>query len=139
MVYTGDTMSDTAHNETLKQLLEQSGLAEKAESVGPAMYRLRWGSANVITGIAGGAIVVIAPMFEKLPETNQDAFCRRLLELNNKMGGTASFGITAESSVVLQVGRGLDGLDGQEFKLMLGMVGKFADEFDNQLHDEFYK
>lgn len=131
-------MSDTAPEQTLSNLLEQCGLADKAERVGPAMYRLRWGSANVITGIAGDAIVVIAPMFQTLPATRQDVFCRRLLELNNSMGGTASFAITPEGSVVLQVGRGLAGLDPQELSLMLGMVGKFADDYDDQLHAEFY-
>ena len=54
------------------------------------------------------------------------------------MGGTAGFAISPEGSIVLQVGRGIKGLDANEFALMLGTVGKFADDYDDTLRDEFY-
>jgi hypothetical protein len=43
-----------------------------------------------------------------------------------------------DGSVVLQVGRGVKGLDAHEFGLMLGTVGRFADEYDDRLREEFY-
>lgn len=125
--------------ELLTKLLEEAGLADKAEKVGGSMYMFQWGSARVIAGVSGEAIVVIAPLFEALPDNNADAFCRRLLELNSKMGGTAAFAVSADGSVVLQVGRGTNGLDSAEFALMLGTVGKFADDYDDALREEFYE
>ena len=130
-------MSETAI-EVLEDLLEQCDLADKAEKVADSMFMFRWGSATVIAGASGEAIVVLAPLFEALPEKDPDAFCRRLLELNGRMGGTAGFAISPEGSVVLQVGRGIKGLDANEFALMLGTVGKFADDYDDALRDEFY-
>lgn len=130
-------MSGTA-KEVLERMLTECELKDKAEVVGDAMYRFRWGSATVIAGAAGGAVVVIAPLFPKLPEKNAAALCQRLLELNGTMGGTAGFAIAADGSVVLQSGRGVQGLDADEFRLMLGTVGKFADDYDDTLAAEFY-
>ena len=130
-------MSDTAID-VLERLLEQCDLTDKSEKVADTMYMLRWGSATVIAAASGEAIVVIAPLFETLPSKNPDQFCRRLLELNSKMGGTAGFAIGPDGAVVLQVGRGVKGLDADEFGLMLGTVGKFADDYDDVLRDEFY-
>jgi hypothetical protein len=130
-------MSDTAID-VLQSLLEQCDLTDKAEKIADTMYMLRWGSATVIAGASGEAIVVIAPIFEALPEKEPDRFCRHLLELNSKMGGTAGFAIMPDGAVVLQTGRGVQGLDAGEFGLMLGTVGKFADDYDDALRDEFY-
>ncbi len=130
-------MSETAI-QVLEALLERCDLTDKATKIGDTMYMLRWGSATVIAGASGEAIVVLAPLFEKLPDKNPDKFCRRLLELNGQMGGTAGFAISADGSVVLQVGRGVKGIDSNEFALMLGTVGKFADDFDDVLKNEFY-
>jgi hypothetical protein len=124
--------------EVLEGLLKACELTDKAEKVGDTMYMLRWGSATIVAGASGEAIVVLSPLFEKLPDKNPDLFCRRLLELNGQMGGTAGFAISAEGSVVLQVGRGVKGLDANEFAMMLGTVGKFADDYDDALREEFY-
>ena len=78
-------------------------------------------------------------MFEKLPKKNTDEFCYRILKLNAEMGGTAAFAIQTDGSVVLQCGRGLDGLDPEELKLLLNTVGKFADDYDDILDKEFYQ
>ena len=40
---------------------------------------------------------------------------------------------------MLQVGRGVKGLDAGEFAIMIGTDGKFADDYDDQLRDEFYR
>jgi hypothetical protein len=124
--------------EVLTGLLEAAGLAEAAEKVGDSMYRLQWGSATLVTGTVGDGIVVIAPMFDGPPATNVEAFYRRLLEINSEMGGTAALSMQKDGSVVLQVGRGVKGLDAHEFGLMLGTVGRFADEYDDRLREEFY-
>ena len=122
----------------LAKLIEDAGLGDAAEKVGESMYRLKWGSATLITGTAGEGIVVIAPMFEAPPKTNLEAFYKRLLEINSAMGGTATLAVQPDGSIVLQVGRGIKGLDSHEFGLMLGTVGRFADEYDNRLEEEFY-
>ena len=130
-------MPDTAI-EILEKLLAECDLDDKSEKIANSMYLLRWGSARLIAGASGEAIVVLAPLFEKLPEKEPAAFCQRLLEINGKLGGTAAFAISADGSIVLQVGRGVKGLDAGEFAIMIGTVGKFADDYDDQLRDEFY-
>jgi hypothetical protein len=103
------------------------------------MYRLEWGSATVVCAARGSALVAIAPMFESLPDKKVDDFCRRILKLNAEMGGTAAFAIQTDGSVVLQCGRGLQGMDPDELKLLLNTVGKFADDYDDILDKEFYQ
>ncbi len=123
----------------LEGLLRDAGLADAAQKVGESMYRIKWGSATLVTGTVGEGIVVIAPLFDSPPENNTEAFYKRLLEINAEMGGTAALAVQRDGSVVLQVGRGVTGLDAGEFGLMLGTVGKFADEYDDKLRDEFYR
>lgn len=125
-------------HKALAQLIDEAGLGAAAEKVGESMYRLKWGSATLITGTVGEGIVVIAPMFESPPKQNLEGFYKRLLEINGEMGGTAALSLQPDGAVVLQVGRGIKGLDSHEFGLMLGTVGRFADEYDNRLEDEFY-
>ena len=131
-------MSDRG-TKLLEDLLSQNELLGKSQKVADAMYRLRWGSATVITGIVGESIVVIAPIFDEMPKKDPDGFCRRLLEINSDLGGTAAFAVQKNGAVVLQIGRGIRGLDAEEFGIMLGTVGKFADDYDDQLHAEFYE
>jgi hypothetical protein len=131
-------MPDADALPTLEELLAASELADKAAKIDDAMCRLQWGSATVIVGISGAAIVAIAPLFAKLPEGKEAALYRRLLEHNAVMGGTASFAIQRDGWVVLQSGRGLKGMDGHEFAVMVGTVGRFADDFDDQLYADFY-
>lgn len=123
----------------LSRLLAECGLQDKAEPVGPDMVRLKWGSATVVCAARGAAIVAIAPMFAAPPAKDPDTFCRRLLELNAEMSGTASFAIQKDGQVVLQSGRGIDGLDAGELELLLSAVGKFADDYDDLLEAEFYR
>jgi hypothetical protein len=122
----------------LEQLLAESGLADRAKRIDDHLVRFQWGSALVIAGISGSAIVAIAPMFQHLPAGKELAFYRKMLEHNAHMGGIASFAIQPDGWVVLHSGRALKGIDGQEFATMVAGVGKFADLYDDQLIQEFF-
>ncbi len=123
---------------TLDELLSGSGLADKAVRIDDHLTRMQWGSAFVITGISGTAVVAIAPMFRAVPRGKELAFYKKLLEHNAYMGGMASFAIQPDGWVVLHAGRPLKGIDANEFATMVAGVGRFADEFDDQLIAEFY-
>ena len=123
---------------TLEQLLTVSGLADKAQVVETNLVRLQWGSAFVIVGVSGSAIVAIAPLFRELPSARVNEFYRRILEHNAYMGGMASFAIQPDGWVILHAGRALKGIDAHEFANMVAGVGRFADQFDDQLIHEFY-
>ena len=123
---------------TLDELLAGSGLAEKAVRLDDHLMRLQWGSAFVIAGISGTAAVAIAPLFRAVPKGKEQAFYRKLLEHNAYMGGIASFAIQGDGWVVLHAARAIKGIDAQEFETMVAGVGRFADQFDDQLIAEFY-
>ncbi|HEY5927355.1 MAG TPA: hypothetical protein VIV11_36980 [Kofleriaceae bacterium] len=123
---------------TLEKLLQDSGLAEKAQVLEQNLIRLQWGSAYVIVGVSGSAIVAIAPLFRDLPKDKVNDFYRKLLEHNAYMGGMASFAIQPDGWVILHSGRALKGIDAGEFANMVAGVGRFADQFDDQLIRDFY-
>ncbi len=123
---------------TLEKLLEDSGLADKAQQIETNLVRLQWGSAFVLVGVSGTAVVAIAPLFREPPHDNTTAFYKKLLEHNAYMGGMASFAIQPDGWVILHSGRALKGLDSHEFAAMVSGVGRFADQFDDQLIKEFY-
>jgi hypothetical protein len=123
---------------TLDELLTGSGLREKSARIDDRLVRLQWGSAFVIVGISGSAVVSIAPLFRAVPAGKEQAFYRRLLEHNAYMGGIASFAIQSDGWVVLHAARALKGIDPQEFGALVAGVGRFADRFDDQLIAEFY-
>ena len=123
---------------TLETLLEASGLADKAQQVDKNLVRLQWGSAFVLVGVSGTAIVAIAPLFRDVPRGKEPAFYKKLLEHNAYMGGMASFAIQTDGWVILHAGRAIKGMDAHEFATMVSGVGRFADQFDDQLIAEFY-
>jgi hypothetical protein len=123
---------------TLEQLLNESALADKAQVIEANLIRLQWGSAFVIVGVSGSAIVAIAPLFREVPKDKTAAFYKKLLEHNAYMGGMASFAIQPDGWVIMHAGRALKGLDAHEFANMVAGVGRFADQFDDQLIHEFY-
>lgn len=123
---------------TLDELLSSSGLAEKAQRLDQNLARFQWGSAFVIAGISGSAVVAIAPLFRSVPAGKELPFFRKLLEHNAYMGGMASFAIQPDGWVILHAGRALKGIDATEFASMVAGVGRFADQFDDQLIQEFY-
>ena len=123
---------------TLDDLLTGSGLAEKAVRIDQNLVRLQWGSAFVIAGLSGSAAVAIAPLFRAVPAGKELAFYRKLLEHNAYMGGIASFALQRDGWIVLHAARAIKGIDPQEFETMVAGVGRFADQFDDQLIAEFY-
>lgn len=123
---------------TLDQLLADAKLSDKVAKLDTNLARMQWGSAFVVVGVSGSAIVAIAPLFRALPEGKETAFYRRILEHNAYMGGMASFAIQPDGWVVLQAGRALKGIDGEEFMTLVAGVGRFADEFDDKLIAEFF-
>jgi len=123
---------------TLDDLMAAGGLADKAVRIDDNLTRLQWGSAFVIVGISGAAVIAIAPLFRAVPRGKELAFYRKLLEHNAYMGGIASFAIQSDGWVVLHAGRPLKGMDGQEFSTLVAGVGRYADQFDDQLIAEFY-
>lgn len=123
---------------TIDELLQGSGLAEKAVRLDEHLVRMQWGSAFVIAGISGSAVVAIAPLFRAVPAGKEHAFYKRLLEHNAHMGGMASFALQPDGWIVLHAGRALKGIDGNEFATLVAGVGRFADQFDDQLIAEFY-
>jgi hypothetical protein len=131
-------MADKADLPSIEELLRESSLLDKAEKVDDKMYRLQWGSAFVIVGTSGTAIVAIAPLFQHVPPGRELEFYKKLLEHNAYMGGMASFAIQPDGWVVLHAGRALKGLDAHEFAVLVSAVGRFADQFDDQLIAEFY-
>ena len=122
----------------LDDLMASGGLADKAVRIDDNLVRLQWGSAFVIVGISGAAVVAIAPLFRAVPRGKELAFYRKLLEHNAYMGGIASFALQSDGWVVLHAGRPLKGMDGQEFSTLVAGVGRYADQFDDQLIAEFY-
>ncbi|MGE0548039.1 MAG: hypothetical protein AB7O24_24950 [Kofleriaceae bacterium] len=123
---------------TLDTLLTDAGLDDKAVRIDHQLVRMQWGSAFVIAGISGSAVVAIAPLFRSVPTGKEQRFYRKLLEHNAHMGGIAAFAIQPDGWVVLHAGRPLKGIDGTEFGTLVAGVGRFADEFDDQLIAEFY-
>jgi hypothetical protein len=122
----------------LDDLLASGELADKTVRIDDHLVRLQWGSAFVIAGISGAAVIAFAPLFRAVPRGKEQAFYRRLLEHNAYMGGVASFAIQSDGWVVLHAGRALKGIDAQEFETLVSGVGRFADQFDDQLIAEFY-
>ena len=123
---------------TLEKLLADSGLAEKSQEVDSNLVRLQWGSAFVLVGVSGSAIVAIAPLFREPPHDKATTFYKKLLEHNAYMGGMASFAIQPDGWVILHAGRAIKGMDSNEFATMIAGVGRFADQFDDTLIAEFY-
>ena len=122
----------------LDDLLAAGGLHEKAVRINDTLVRLQWGSAFVIAGISGTAVVAIAPLIRAVPRGKEQPFYRKLLEHNAYMGGIASFAIQSDGWVVLHSARAIKGIDAQEFETLVAGVGRFADQFDDQLIAEFY-
>ena len=97
------------------------------------------GSATVGIAVAENQeVLTFLAAIMKVPEANQLAFMRRLLELNYAVTSQGAFAIDRNTDTVyLCAGRPVEGLDYQEFEDMLHTVATVADEWDDRLIAEF--
>ncbi|MBP9086298.1 MAG: hypothetical protein KBG15_09265 [Kofleriaceae bacterium] len=131
-------MSTVTLQEPLASLLKGATFAETADIVGPTMLRVQFGSAFVLVGTAGTALIAVAPMFRNAPPTQVSEFWHKLLQLNAEMGGVAAFAVQADGWIILHTGRPLRGIDAGEFSALVTAVGRFADDYDDKLDLEFF-
>lgn len=99
----------------------------------------RQGSANIAVNVLDehGVLLLLAPVMP-VPKEGREAFYRRLLELSFLSTADAAFAIDAAKDLVfVRALRRLSGLEFEEFDVLLGVVGKVADEWDDVLKREF--
>lgn len=99
----------------------------------------RKGSATIGVNVLDdhGVLLLVAPVMS-VPETQREAFYRRLLELSFLTTADASFAIdAAKDEVYVRALRRLSGLDYEEFEDLLETVGRVADDWDDVLKREF--
>lgn len=116
--------------------LARLGLAPLDEN-GYAMARQ--GSASIAVNVLDehGVLLLLAPIMP-VPKEGREAFYRRLLELSFLSTADAAFAIDAAKDLVfVRALRRLSGLEFEEFDVLLGAVGKVADEWDDVLKREF--
>ncbi|CAK6689351.1 YbjN domain-containing protein [Synechococcus sp. BA-124 BA4] len=123
------------------EVLEALGLGDtRDEAEEGVAWRFQVGSAQIEIGIHDNEILdeptieICAPILT-LPSTRVLAFYRRCLELNRLMVG-CSIGVDNDI-VVVAAERRLPGLDRAQFMEMLLNVASAADQFDNDLSQEF--
>jgi len=122
---------------TIEELLEGSGLAEKAVRLDENLVRMQWGSAFVIAGSPAPPSCDRAAV-PRGPEGPGARVLQEAARAQRVHGGMASFALQPDGWVVLHAGRALKGIDSQEFATLVAGVGRFADQFDDQLIAEFY-
>jgi hypothetical protein len=86
-----------------------------------------------------GVLLLLAPIM-KVPEGNNEAFFRRLLELSFLATSDAAFAIDRSSDTVyLRSLRALEGLDYEELEDLVHTIASVADEWDDKLRAEYGK
>src|SRR5262249_3869835 len=84
-----------------------------------------------------GVLLLIAPIM-RVPDTNREAFYRRLLELSFLATSDAAFAIDKKTDMAyLRILRRLEGLDYDEFDDLLHTIASVADEWDDKLRAQF--
>lgn len=73
----------------------------------------------------------------RVPPTRQEAFFRKLLELNHNFHGRAAFGLNSAGVVTLAAGRPLAELDPGEVVDLIVWTSQQADHYDDLLVAEF--
>ena len=99
----------------------------------------RQGSANIAVNVLDehGVLLLLAPIMP-VPKSGRESFYRRLLELSFLSTADAAFAIDAAKDLVfVRALRRLSGLEFEEFDVLLGAVGRVADEWDDVLKREF--
>ena len=125
-------------DELLQRFGRERGLA--LEPLNAAGYaEIARGSAVVRINVVEehGVLLLIAPIMP-VPERNQAAFYRRLLELSFLATSDAAFAIDKKTEMVyLRILRRLEGLDYDEFEDLLHTIASVADEWDDKLKAQF--
>ncbi len=80
--------------------------------------------------------IVLSSPIVKLPPNNLLPFYRRLLEINWELHGRVTVGVRHDTVVVCAI-RAIEGLNEIGLIEVTEMVGRVADAFDDDLHDEF--
>ena len=84
-----------------------------------------------------GVLMVLAPLMA-VPDERREAFYRKLLELSFLATSDAAFAIDGTKDLVyVRALRRLSGLDYEELEALLQTVGAVADDWDEQLRQEF--
>src|SRR5687768_18159052 len=99
----------------------------------------RQGSASIAVNVLDdhGVLLLLSPIMP-VPKEGREAFYRRLLELSFLSTADAAFAIDAAKDIVfVRALRRLSGLEFEEFDVLLGAVGRVADEWDDVLKREF--
>lgn len=112
----------------------------------PGTWNLRLGSASVWVDVwqskdqngnlvDGGYLQIMAPICE-VPEVNQAAFTKELLEINHRLYGVG-FTIFEKWSYIKAI-RELEELDKSEVRATFDRVGIYADDYDDMLKAKYW-
>jgi hypothetical protein len=131
------------YREVVEEILSNNGIDPQAnleEALEKERYSwcLKRGSATVFIEIftesSESYFMVDCPILY-LPPQNQEAFFRRLLEINDQLvEGTLAL---RSDEIHLVAVRPLRGLDASEASGVLDRISAWADQLDNQLNEEF--
>ncbi len=109
---------------------------------GTGYTQVKRGSAYIGINVLedNGVLMLLAPIMEvpALPGDGRERFYRKLLELSFLATSDAAFGIDGKKDLVyVRALRRLSALDYEEFEDLLETVSRIADEWDDELKQEF--
>lgn len=129
------------HAATVDNILQGLGINPGSAQIPTANgygWRFQWGTATIEIYISVHDqyqyFQVLAPIIT-LPTSNLLPFYRRMLELNLQLTN-ASFGVYQDIVFIFSE-RQLQGLDQNEAEFLITMVAQYADQFDDDLVNEF--
>ncbi len=131
---------------TVENVVKELGVEPADNAVeavkGGYAWQIARGSADVIISLipgvheAAGRIRVVSPLVRMEKGVTKE-LAVRLLELNGTELPGVSFGLISGDIVVLVAERSVLELDKQEVREMLGLIGYYADKYDDVLVKEF--
>jgi hypothetical protein len=83
------------------------------------------------------AIVHITFPIIRAPSEGAEPLLRHLLELNHQLGDFASFSLDPRGKVWLGAGRFAADLDEPQLRVLIAQVAQLADQYDDELLDQF--
>ena len=106
---------------------------------GTGYTQVKRGSAHIGINVLedNGVLMLLAPIME-VPAEGRERFYRKLLELSFLATSDAAFGIDGKKDLVyVRALRRLSALDYEEFEDLLETVSSVADDWDDELKQEF--